>query len=113
MKPGALLTGTVEAKSDDGYLVTVEIGHEKWQGILYHVPIESKPAGMPFAQSQNEVPAPTRFEDISSAYRHFEAVMHEKLQPFYRNEVEVMKRKISLIWSSLSEAEKEVLVPSL
>lgn len=38
LEPGSLVTGTIDAKFDSGYLITVNLGPEKLKGVLYHTP---------------------------------------------------------------------------
>ncbi|XP_073039404.1 high mobility group B protein 10-like [Primulina eburnea] len=35
---GSLVTGTIDGKFDDGYLITVKLGSEELKGVLYHIP---------------------------------------------------------------------------
>ncbi|XP_073141706.1 high mobility group B protein 10-like [Henckelia pumila] len=35
----SLVTGTIDGKFDDGYLITVNLGSEELKGVLYHIPI--------------------------------------------------------------------------
>lgn len=58
------MMGTIDAKFDSGYLVTVNLGSEQLKGVLYHIPTVS-----PMSQSSNNSATPhrsrNRFEDPS------------------------------------------------
>ncbi|XP_028117029.1 putative high mobility group B protein 11 isoform X4 [Camellia sinensis] len=38
LEPGNTVSGTIDAKFDNGYLITVKLGSEKLKGVLYHTP---------------------------------------------------------------------------
>lgn len=112
----------VDAKFEFGYSVTIEMGSEKWKGVLYHIPSESE---LPndtdqnqnqnhtvICQSQNDYGDPARFEESGIGYRYFYDEIWKKLEPLYGRELEAMNKKIGLIWDRLSEAEKQVRIQS-
>lgn len=42
IEAGCSVTGTIDAKFDNGYLITVNVGSEKLKGVLYHTPTASQ-----------------------------------------------------------------------
>lgn len=113
VEPGSMLTGTIDAKFEFGYAVTIEMGSEQWKGLLYHNRSESElrnnseqnhtvlPGG------ENGYGDPVRFKENGSGYVCFYDETWKKLHRHYGNELEAMNKKIWLIWSRLSDAEKQ------
>lgn len=109
------MIGTIDAKFDSGYIVNVNLGSEQLKGVIYHSPTESQMAqnsintAAPRRRSRNRFGDPSWFEESrSSGYSYFYAENFNKLQPMYDRQEKVMNKKIWLLWSRLTEAEKQV-----
>ncbi|KAL8146998.1 high mobility group B protein 10-like [Apium graveolens] len=113
VEPGSILTGTVDAKFEFGYAVTIEMGSEQWKGVLYHnresvLPNNSEQNHTVISGSQTTYGDPLRFEENGSEYVRFYDETWNKLQRYYGYELDALNKKIWLIWSRLSDAEKQV-----
>lgn len=115
LEPGSSVIGTIDAKFDSGYIVTVNLGSEQLKGVIYHTPTElqlsqnSNNTAAPRRRSRNRFGDPSWFEESSSSgYSYFYAENYNKLQPMYDRQEKVMNKKIWLLWSRLTEAEKQV-----
>lgn len=115
LEPGSSVIGTIDAKFDSGYIVTVNLGSEQLKGVIYHTPTESQMSqnsnntAAPRRRSRNRFGDPSWFEESSSSgYSYFYAENFNKLQPMYDRQEKVMNKKIWLLWSRLTEAEKQV-----
>lgn len=113
--PGSSVIGTIDAKFDSGYIVTVNLGSEQLKGVIYHTPTESQMSqnsnntAAPRRRSRNRFGDPSWFEESSSSgYSYFYAENYNRLQPMYDRQEKVMNKKIWLLWSRLTEAEKQV-----
>lgn len=115
LDPGSSVIGTIDAKFDSGYIVTVNLGSELLKGVIYHTPTESQLSqnsyntAAPRRRSRNRFGDPSWFEESSSSgYSYFYAENYNKLQAMYGRQEKVMNKKIWLLWSRLTEAEKQV-----
>ncbi|XP_042520117.1 high mobility group B protein 10-like isoform X4 [Macadamia integrifolia] len=80
---GCQVSGIIDGKFDNGYLVTVSFGSDKLRGVLYHVPDELQVPG-----NSN---TPT----------------YARLKPSHQGEEKVISKKIGHLWSKLTEDEKQ------
>ncbi|XP_059666607.1 high mobility group B protein 10-like [Cornus florida] len=118
MEPGTLVTGTIDAKFDNGYLITVHMGSEKLKGVLYHTPTEvnmsqgSDTSGASphrnrkrYQQASRDLarPKPNR-----SGYNFFFSEQYTRLKPLYHGQEKAITKKIGVLWSRLTEAERQV-----
>ncbi|KAL1820881.1 hypothetical protein ACET3Z_015750 [Daucus carota] len=112
--PGSSVIGTIDAKFDSGYIVTVNLGSEQLKGVIYHTPTELQMSqnsnnATPRRRSRNRFGDPSWFEESSSSgYSYFYAENYNRLQPMYDRQEKVMNKKIWLLWNKLTEAEKQV-----
>ncbi|OMO83846.1 hypothetical protein CCACVL1_11138 [Corchorus capsularis] len=115
---GSSVTGTIDGKFDNGYLVTVRLGSDQFKGVLYHIP-----QMLQLSQSSNtsDVPPrrrrkrsrlalrdPTRPKSNRSGYNFFFAEHYAQLKPMYYGQEKAISKKIGHLWSNLTEAEKQV-----
>lgn len=121
---GNSVFGTIDAKFENGYLITVNFGSEKLKGVLYHAPdvaasntqqISRSPLLPPppstigrrrkkkRGQSDPSLPKPKR-----SGYNFFFSEQYNILKASYRGQERAMTRKIGLMWNKLTESEKQV-----
>eukprot|EP00262_Sarcandra_glabra_P013751 TRINITY_DN3879_c0_g2_i1.p1 TRINITY_DN3879_c0_g2~~TRINITY_DN3879_c0_g2_i1.p1 ORF type:complete len:328 (-),score=55.18 TRINITY_DN3879_c0_g2_i1:22-1005(-) len=113
---GCSVTGTIDGKFDNGYLVTADFGLNKLKGILYHVPVElpesrsltpAVPRRRKRKRSRMTSKDPSHPKPNRSGYNFFFAEQCANL-PEDCGEENTISRKIGYLWSKLSEAEKEV-----
>lgn len=115
---GCSVTGVIDGKFDNGYLVTVNLGSEQLKGVLYHIPHVHN-----VSQSSNNSVAPThrrrkrsrlalrdpsRPKSNRSGYNFFFAEHYARLKPHYYGQEKAISKKIGVLWSNLTEAEKQV-----
>ncbi|KAK4484724.1 hypothetical protein RD792_007316 [Penstemon davidsonii] len=120
---GILVTGTIDGKFDDGYLVTVKLGSEELKGVLYHAAPAPAPAPAPVSQTvstssdsanrtrrkhQLAFRDPAHPKPNRSGYTFFFAEQYSILRPFYHGQEKAISKKIGQLWSRLTEAEKQV-----
>ncbi|KAM7495685.1 hypothetical protein LguiB_030294 [Lonicera macranthoides] len=118
LEAGSSVTGTIDAKFESGYLITVNVGSETLQGVLYHTPTGSHMS----QSSNNPIAAPphqrkrkrhqlalrdsSRPKANRNGYNFFFAEQYAKLKPLYHGQEKAISNKIVLLWSRLSEDEK-------
>lgn len=118
LEPGSMLSGTVDAKFEFGYAVTIDMGSEQWKGVLYQnrsesaLPNNSGQNHTVISGSQTTYGDPLRFEENGSGYVCFYDETWKTLHRYYGNELDALNKKIWLIWSRLSDAEKQVCIQS-
>ncbi|KAG9448853.1 hypothetical protein H6P81_008818 [Aristolochia fimbriata] len=111
---GSLVTGTIKGKFDNGYIVSVSHGSEKLQGILYHASVglpsfsSALPRRRSRRRSRRSIRDPSRPKSNRSGYNFFFQEHYAKLKPFYHGEETAITQKIGHLWSSLTEADREV-----
>ncbi|KAF6163107.1 hypothetical protein GIB67_013806 [Kingdonia uniflora] len=122
---GCPVTGVIDGKFDYGYLVTVTIGTQKLQGVLYHLPEHH--SGKPvhpgiISNSGNTVQRRRRRRKKSemkkrdpahpkpnrSGYNFFFAEQHARLKPLHPGKDREISKMIGELWSKLTETEKAV-----
>ncbi|KAE8733486.1 High mobility group B protein 10 [Hibiscus syriacus] len=114
---GSSVTGIIDGKFDNGYLVTVRVGSDQFKGVLYHIP-----QMLQLSQSSNtlDVPPlrrkrsrlalqdPSRPKPNRSGYNVFFSEHYDGIKPSYYGEEKVINEKIGNLESNLTEAEKQV-----
>ncbi|KAI3804713.1 hypothetical protein L1987_26465 [Smallanthus sonchifolius] len=105
---GGQVTGTIDNRFDQGYLVTVDLGSEKLSGFLYHVPSDSPaPSHGTHNMYQLAIREPSPEPDISG-YDVFFTEHYVRLKPLYHGQENVIRKRIQVLWSTLTEEEKQV-----
>lgn len=105
---GGQVTGTIDKRFDHGYVVTVDMGSEKLSGFLYHLPSDS-PAPSHGTHNMYQLalrePSP---EPDTSGYDVFFTEHYIRLKPLYHGQENVIRKRIQVLWSTLTEDEKQV-----
>ncbi|KAI3708751.1 hypothetical protein L2E82_38168 [Cichorium intybus] len=102
---GGQVTGTIDNRFEHGYLVSVDIGSEKLSGFLYHVPSESSVHSHNMYQLALREPSP---ELDTSGYDVFFTEHYIRLKPLYHGQENVIRKRIQVLWNTLTEEEKQV-----
>lgn len=110
------MTGTIDGKFENGYLVTVNLGTDRMKGVLYHIPQHisknsfpsAKPTHWDRKRSRLALRDPSRPKSNRSGYNFFFAEHYGRLKPLYFGEEKAISKKIGLLWSNLTEAERQV-----
>lgn len=113
---GCSVSGTIDGKFDNGYLVTVNLGNDQLKGVLYHIPENvskgsyslAKPTRRSRKRSRLALRDPSRPKSNRSGYNFFFAEHYARLKPSYHGQEKAISKKIGLLWSNLTEAEKQV-----
>jgi hypothetical protein len=106
---GCVVTGTIDGKFDNGYLVTVNLGTDQLKGVLYHIPQHvSKGYRRNRKRSRLALRDPSRPKSNRSGYNFFFAEHYARLKPSYYGQEKAISKNIGLLWSNLTEAEKQV-----
>lgn len=113
---GCSVTGTIDGKFDNGYLVTVNLGIDQLKGVLYHMPqhvskssySSAKPTRRSRKRSRLALRDPSRPKSNRSGYNFFFAEHYARLKPSHYGQEKAISKKIGLLWSNLTEAEKQV-----
>lgn len=121
--------GTIEAKFDCGYLVTVKLGSEILSGVLYHpedegpstqvsapvpqcsnalVPYTGKPRHSRRKRKSKRRGDPNYPKPNRSGYNFFFAEKHYKLKSLFPNREREFTKMIGESWSNLSPEERMV-----
>ncbi|CAI9088109.1 OLC1v1022354C1 [Oldenlandia corymbosa var. corymbosa] len=119
LEAGSSVIGTIDAKCDYGYLVSVEFGSEKLNGVLYHVPEVSSQMSQRLSSVSGHAPRRRRrrklgFKDPSrpkrnkNGYNIFFAENYARLKPSHQGQERAITQKIGILWNKLSESEKQV-----
>lgn len=119
LQPGCSVTGIIDGKFDTGYLITVNFGSEKLKGVLYHIPHmlhasqSSNASVIPThrrrKRSRLALQDPSRPKSNRSGYNFFFAEHYARLKPHYHGQEKAISKKIGILWSNLTVAEKQVL----
>ncbi|CAN4096873.1 unnamed protein product [Withania somnifera] len=117
LEDGNSLVGTIDAKFDYGYVITVNLGSENLNGVLYHTPALphqfqkvntlARPSQR-IRKRQLALKDPSRPKPNRSGYNFFFAEHYATLKPSYQGQERAISKKIGLLWSRLTEAEKQV-----
>ncbi|XP_042010374.1 high mobility group B protein 10-like [Salvia splendens] len=115
---GSLISGTIDGKFDDGYLVTMKVGSEVLKGVLYHSCPEQdayqsrstsdEPVHLCRRKNHTAVKDPAHPKRNRSGYTFFFAEQYQILRPAYHGQERAISKKIGHLWSNLAEAEKQV-----
>ncbi|XP_010252902.1 PREDICTED: high mobility group B protein 10 [Nelumbo nucifera] len=118
LSAGCRVTGIIDGKFDNGYLVTVSFGPNKLKGVLYHVPPELQ---MSLSSNTSTVPPrrhrkrsrlalkdPSHPKPNRSGYNFFFAEHYARLKPLHHGQEKAISKKIGHLWSKLTESEKQV-----
>ncbi|XP_057765359.1 high mobility group B protein 10 [Salvia miltiorrhiza] len=115
---GSLVSGTIDGKFDDGYLVTVKLGSEVLKGVLYHTPLEpdasqsrstsDEPVHLTRRKNHTAFKDPAHPKRNRSGYTFFFAEQYQILRPSYHGQERAISKKIGQLWSNMTEAEKQV-----
>jgi len=120
MHPGSSITGFIDGKFDNGYLVTVNLGNHELKGVLYHIPqvMHMSQSAVPSEiathrkrrRSRMKLRDPFRPKSNRSGYNFFFAEHYARLKPQYYGRERAISKKIGYLWNNLTEAEKQVLI---
>ncbi|XP_062079125.1 high mobility group B protein 10-like isoform X2 [Humulus lupulus] len=113
---GCSVTGAIDGKFDNGYLVTVNLGSEQLNGVLYHVPLHAAQSSYSSdvhhhrnrKKSKLASRDPSRPKSNRSGYNFFFAEHYTRLKPTYFGQEKAISKKIGAMWNNLTEAEKQV-----
>ena len=121
-----MVSGTIDAKFDGGYVVTVILGSEQLKGVLFHVPDNvsqsSHAEGTSSSQNLGDDTSnllsrkrakyaprdPFRPKSNRSGYNFFFAENYARLKPSYHGQERAISKRIGFLWNNLSEAERQV-----
>lgn len=118
LETGSSVTGTIDAKFDNGYLITVNLGSDKLKGVLYHTPLP--PHASQNSNTSAEPPHrnpksyqlafrdPSKPKSNRSGYNFFFAEHYNRLKPLYHGQEKEITKKIGDLWNRLTDAEKQV-----
>ncbi|XP_071730291.1 high mobility group B protein 10-like [Rutidosis leptorrhynchoides] len=105
---GGQVTGTIDNRFENGYIVTVDMGSEKLSGFLYHLPPDS-PAPSHGTHDMYQLalrePSP---KPALSGYDMFFTEHYIRLKPLYHGQENIIRKRIQVLWSTLTEEEKQV-----
>ncbi|GAV74759.1 HMG_box domain-containing protein/ARID domain-containing protein [Cephalotus follicularis] len=115
---GSSVTGIIDGKFDNGYLVTVNLGSDQLKGVLYHTPhmpqvsqschTSTAPPHRHRKRSRLALRDPSRPKSNRSGYNFFFAEHYARLKPQYYGQEKVISKNIGHLWNNLTEAEKQV-----
>ena len=118
LEPGSSVTGTIDGKFDNGYLITVNLGSEKLNGVLYHTPVlqhssqnsnnSAAPPHRNHKSYQLALTDPSRPKAHRSGYNFFFSDHYNRLKPLYHGQEKEITKKIGVLWSRLTDDEKQV-----
>ncbi|KAH8494891.1 hypothetical protein H0E87_021337 [Populus deltoides] len=115
---GCSVSGIIDGKFDNGYLVTVNLGTNQLKGVLYHIPRtfhesqDSRSSDLPprrrRKRSRLALRDPSQPKSNRSGYNFFFTEHYAQLKPLHHGQEKVISKKIGLLWNNLTEAEKQV-----
>uniref|UniRef100_A0A2P2KIB2 Transcription factor n=1 Tax=Rhizophora mucronata TaxID=61149 RepID=A0A2P2KIB2_RHIMU len=115
---GCSVTGSIDGKFDDGYLITVNLGSGQLKGVLYHIPDAfHEPRNTQTSdvssrrhrrRSRLSLHDPSRPRSNRSGYNFFFAEHYGRLKPLHRGQEKIITKKIGHMWNNLTGAEKQV-----
>ncbi|GAA0185693.1 hypothetical protein LIER_32981 [Lithospermum erythrorhizon] len=118
LEEGSTVTGTIDAKFDYGYISTVNLGSEKLNGVLYHMPMPTNmsQALVPVSSTRRRkrrrksaVEDPSRPKRNRSGYTFFFGEQYPRMKPLYHgDDKKSITKEIAARWNRLSAAEKQV-----
>ncbi|GKD05816.1 high mobility group B protein 10-like protein, partial [Tanacetum coccineum] len=106
---GGQVTGTIDNRFEQGYLVTVDLGNEKLSGFIYHLPSDaSAPSHGTENMNQLALREPSPPEQDSSGYNVFYSEHYGRLKPLYHGQEDVIRKRIQVLWETLTQEEQQV-----
>lgn len=114
---GTSVTGYIDGKFDDGYLVTVNLGCDQLKGVLYHIPqafvsqgsnSSDVPPRRRRKRSRLSLHDPSQPKSYRSGYNFFFSEHYALLKPLHYGEEKLICKKIGMLWNNLTDAEKQV-----
>ncbi|KAG9159851.1 hypothetical protein Leryth_007867, partial [Lithospermum erythrorhizon] len=111
LEDGSTITGTIDAKFDNGYIVTVDLGFEKLNGVLYHMPMSTNMsrAFVPVSSTSGrkrrrklEVEDPSMVSGPNSngnGYSFFFDQQYARLNPSYHGQDKSTTNEIGAMWN--------------
>lgn len=112
-----MVKGKINAKFENGYIITANFGSNILNGILYHVPFQSdgrynspllsNNCGRKRSRRETD---PSGLDSHVGGYNIFFAEHYSKLRPLYSGKEKVMVKYINSLWNNLTESEKEVAI---
>ncbi|KAL0865533.1 hypothetical protein Bca101_044651 [Brassica carinata] len=124
---GPVVTGLIDGKFEEGYLITVMMGTEELKGVLYELAPQQSHVGFPNnnANSQgitggvtkrrrrrkkSEIKRrdPAHPKPNRSGYNFFFAEQHARLKPLNPGKDREISRMIGELWNKLNEQERSV-----
>ncbi|CAF2311717.1 hypothetical protein YC2023_121453 [Brassica napus] len=123
---GPIVSGQIDGKFEDGYLVTVKVGSEMLKGVIYELaPQQSHGVSLNTANPQgitggvtkrrrrrkkSEIKRrdPAHPKPNRSGYNFFFAEQHARLKPLNPGKDREISRMIGELWNKLNEQEKSV-----
>ncbi|KAJ6417535.1 hypothetical protein OIU84_003292 [Salix udensis] len=115
---GGSVSGIIDGKFDNGYLVTVNLGTNQLKGVLYHIPHtfhesqDSRSSDLPprrrRKRSRLALCDPSQPKSNRSGYDFFFTEHYTQLKPLHNGQEKVIGKNIRLLWNNLTEAEKQV-----
>ncbi|GJY30676.1 ARID DNA-binding domain, high mobility group box domain protein, partial [Tanacetum coccineum] len=105
---GGQVTGTIDNRFEQGYLVTVDLGNEKLSGFIYHLPSDaSAPSHGTENMNQLALREPSPPEQDSSGYNVFYSEHYGRLKPLYHGQEDVIRKRIQVLWETLTQEEQQ------
>ncbi|VFQ97898.1 unnamed protein product [Cuscuta campestris] len=118
LEVGNSVIGTIDAKFEDGYVITVNVGSEILNGALYHKPMQTHSPQSATTSSGHAKQTPKKYQlsltDHSrprqnlSGYNFFYAEQYSKLKPSHQGHAKAISKEIGVLWNRLTDAEKQV-----
>ncbi|KAI3828382.1 hypothetical protein L1987_02483 [Smallanthus sonchifolius] len=105
---GGQVTGTIDNRFDQGYLVTVDIGSKKLSGFLYHMSSDSPTPSCGTHNTYQLALRESSPEPDMSGYDVFFTEHYVMLKPLYHGQENIIRKRIQVLWSTLTEEEKQV-----
>ncbi|OVA03641.1 ARID/BRIGHT DNA-binding domain [Macleaya cordata] len=124
---GCSVVGVIDGKFEHGYLVTVTVGTEKLQGVLYHTPEHPTGQALQYSsiigkdtstsnvrrrrrrkKSEMKKRDPDHPKPNRSGYNFFFQEQHARLKPLHPGKDREISRMIGELWNKLAEPEKSV-----
>ncbi|KAF8106496.1 hypothetical protein N665_0139s0085 [Sinapis alba] len=124
---GPVVSGLIDGKFEDGYLITVKIGTEELKGVLYELVPQQSHVGFPNTNAnpqgvtggvtkrrrrrkKSEIKRrdPAHPKPNRSGYNFFFAEQHARLKPLNPGKDREISRMIGELWNKLNEQERSV-----
>ncbi|KDP36314.1 hypothetical protein JCGZ_09529 [Jatropha curcas] len=115
---GSSVSGTIDGKFDNGYLVTVSLGSDQLKGVLYHSPHafhtsqSSHTSDLPPRRHRKKsrllLRDPSQTKSNRSSYNFSFAEQYTRTKPLHYSDETTINKKIGHIWNNLTENEKQI-----